>query len=155
MRALTVWAILGLSLLLAGPALAQNTQPDSYRDRTTPPAATPRPEPPTAPTARQGGPSTAPGMKAEQRDDLVDINTATKEQLQALKGVGPARADDIIKKRPYKTKNDLVTRKILPSNVYEDNKDKIVARQETPASDRRGTTSLGKSATPKSTDKRQ
>jgi DNA uptake protein ComE-like DNA-binding protein len=61
---------------------------------------------------------------------LIDINTASKEALEALKGVGPVRADAIIKGRPYKGKDDLLHKKIVPQNVYDDIKDKIVARQK-------------------------
>jgi competence protein ComEA len=60
---------------------------------------------------------------------LLDINSATKNELQALKGVGDKRAADIIKGRPYKGKDDLVARNILPQGVYDGIKDKIIARQ--------------------------
>ena len=63
-------------------------------------------------------------------DALLDINTATKPQLTALKGVGDKRADDIIKGRPYKGKDDLVQKKILPQGVYDGIKDKIIAKQK-------------------------
>ncbi len=59
----------------------------------------------------------------------LDINSASKEQLDALPGIGSARADAIIKGRPYKGKDDLVQKKILPQNVYDGIKDKIIARQ--------------------------
>ena len=60
---------------------------------------------------------------------LIDINTASKETLETLKGVGPVRAEAIVKGRPYKGKDDLVQKKIVPQNVYDDIKDKIIARQ--------------------------
>ena len=59
----------------------------------------------------------------------LDINSATKEQLDALPGIGSARADAIIKGRPYKGKDDLVQKGIIPQNVYDGIKDKIIARQ--------------------------
>jgi len=68
----------------------------------------------------------APAMAA----DLIDINSATKAQLVALKGVGDARADAIIKGRPYKGKDDLLAKGIVPENVYKDIKDLIVAKQK-------------------------
>jgi DNA uptake protein ComE-like DNA-binding protein len=61
---------------------------------------------------------------------MIDINSAPKTDLEALKGVGPARADAIIKGRPYKGKDELVQKKIVPQNVYNDIKDKIVAKQK-------------------------
>lgn len=61
---------------------------------------------------------------------LLDINSATRPELTALKGVGDKRADDIVKGRPYKGKDDLVAKKILPQGVYDGIKDKIVAKQK-------------------------
>ena len=63
--------------------------------------------------------------------NLIDINSASKEQLDALPGIGIARADAIIKGRPYKGKDDLVNKKIIPKNVYDGIKDKIIAKQKT------------------------
>ena len=60
----------------------------------------------------------------------LDVNSASKAELQALKGVGDKRADDIIKGRPYKGKDDLVQKKILPQGVYDGIKDKIIAKQK-------------------------
>jgi DNA uptake protein ComE-like DNA-binding protein len=60
----------------------------------------------------------------------MDINTATKDQLATLDGIGPARADAIIKGRPYKGKDDLVNKKIIPQSVYDGIKEKIIAKQK-------------------------
>lgn len=60
---------------------------------------------------------------------LIDINTAPKSDLDSLPGIGSARADAIIKGRPYKSKDELVRRSILPQNVYDAIKERIIAKQ--------------------------
>ena len=60
---------------------------------------------------------------------LLDVNQTSKANLEALKGVGPVWAEAIVKGRPYKGKDDLLEKKIVPANVYNDIKDKIIARQ--------------------------
>ena len=65
--------------------------------------------------------------------DLIDINSAPRAALEALQGIGPVRADAIVKGRPYSGKDDLVSRNIIPQGVYDGIKDKIIARQSAPA----------------------
>lgn len=79
-----------------------------------------------------GGSSVAKAAKAPaSAAEKLDINSATKEQLQVLPGIGEAFAQKIIDHRPYRTKRDLVLKKIIPQSTYDKIKDQIIAHQST------------------------
>ena len=123
MRHLTLAALTAIGLMAASPLMAQTPAPATggAMQKAAPAAAAPAAKPAT---------TTGAAPTAAKQADLIDINSATEAQLSTLPGVAKARSEAIVKGRPYKGKDELLSKKIVPENVYNDIKDKIIAKQK-------------------------
>ena len=70
----------------------------------------------------------APTVPAAPAANQIDINSASRDDLMTLDGIGEVRADAIIRSRPFKLKTELVERRLIPEALYDRIADKVAAR---------------------------
>ena len=130
-RILTVLSVAIASLGLAlGSASALAQKAETPKDATKKTETAPKAETKKADTKADAKKA---DTKAAAPAGLIDINSASEKELASLDGIGEARAKAIVKGRPYKGKNELKDKKIVPESVYNNIQDKIIAKQDSAA----------------------
>jgi competence protein ComEA len=70
----------------------------------------------------------AQSRAAAPASNLIDLNSASRDDLMSLDGIGEVRADAIIRARPFRAKTELVERRLIPEALYDKIADKVMAR---------------------------
>ena len=130
MRRTSSISALALLGMLATTGLAAQATPAASK-----PAAASQ-QPATKPVAKPAGatmaakPATTAAAKPAMKPahEVLDLNTATRDQLVALPGIGETYADAIIKARPFASKTELVSKKVLPESAYKKVRSMVIAK---------------------------
>ena len=121
---------LALLLGLSGTAFAQ-AKADA------PKADAPKAAPAAAKADAAKAPAKAEAPKADAKKEPMDINSASAKDLATLPKIGDARSKAIVKGRPYNGKDDLINKKIIPQDAYDEIKDLIIAKQKPKKEDKK------------------
>ena len=131
LSSITLAAVLSAMLGLSGSAFAQ-AKADA------PKADAPKAAPAKADAkADAKAPAKAEPAKADAKKEPMDINSASAKDLATLPKIGDARSQAIVKGRPYNGKDDLINKKIIPQDAYDEIKDLIIAKQNAKKDDKK------------------
>jgi|688.fasta_scaffold868353_1 competence protein ComEA len=117
------------SFISTAPAFAKKATADAKQNSAAKAEAKPEAKPTKTETKAEAKTEAKTDAKAD-KSALIDINSASKDELQTISGIGATYSDAIVKGRPYKNKRQLVSKKIVPENVYAKIQDKIIAKQK-------------------------